>query len=84
MKTFIATMVSLDQYFIDTEHLKLTFPRWADLDDNWWVNTSDAHGLTEFQAFADRIPPAIVAAVPEPALMALLTLGGLAMLRRRK
>jgi len=85
--------VYFDEYFIATESLKLTFPRWTDMDSddwrtinsvNWWTNSSDAFGLTEFQAFADRVPAAEWAAIPEPATMTLLLLGGLAMWRRRK
>jgi len=43
---------------------------------NWWLNSNNLYGITEFQAFA--------APIPEPATMALLALGGAAMLRRRK
>ena len=42
---------------------------------NWYINGDVNFGLVNFQAFAP---------VPEPATMALLVLGGLAMLRRRK
>jgi len=79
--------VHFDTIFKNTASLKLTFPEWIDLDesgwqakngDNWWINTSGTSGyfgLSEFQAFA---------AIPEPATMTLLALGGLAMLRRRR
>jgi hypothetical protein len=77
-------MVCFDDYFTDTTSLKLTFPRWNDLANNWWTNSSNAYGLTEFQAFAERVPDAMWAPIPEPATMTLLALGGLAMLRRKR
>jgi hypothetical protein len=61
--------------------LTIEFPDGNDAN-NWWVNPATADGdgrffgLTEFQAFAPQ--------VPEPATLVLLSLGGLAMLRRRK
>ena len=80
--------VYFDTVFKNTASLKLTFPEWIDLEDepgwraknsdNWWINTSGTSGyfgLSEFQAFA---------AIPEPATMSLLALGGLAVLRRKR
>ena len=81
-------MLAFESVFSSTAFLKLTFPEWTGVGDsaNWWLGGSEWFGLTEFQAFATSIPRASVAlvAVPEPATMTLLALGGLAMLRRRR
>ena len=62
-----------DAPFENVQSLTVVLPTGV---DGAWQGTDSFFGLTEFQAFAPR--------VPEPATMALLTLGGLAMLRRRK
>ena len=76
----------LENAFVDVEWLKITFPfteegEALDYENDWWSRPPGVHsfGLVEFQAFAFAQHP-----VPEPATMALLALGGLALLRRRK
>jgi len=60
----------------DVEWLKLTFPSTDNAND--WYGGAGC-GLVEFQAFGTSG----VGGLPEPLTMSLLTLGGLAMLRRR-
>jgi len=64
----------LDTPFENITSLTVVLPDFS-TDDWWYATTSQYVGLTEFQAFAPR--------VPEPATMTLLVLGGLAMLRRK-
>jgi len=73
----------LDTPLFDVKELKLILPPddvpagvLSTETDNWKLNGGNAnYGLTEFQAFAP--------AVPEPATMSLLALGGLVLLRRK-
>jgi len=71
--------------FDGIDWLRIEFPDVTDENDlaNWW-SRSGVTGLTAFQAFADPVSLATVTAIPEPATMSLLILGGLALRRRRR
>ena len=65
----------LDDSFVGVKSLSVT----VFADGPWMDPSGSIFGLTEFQAFSNRLP----VIVPEPATMSLLALGGLALLRRR-